>query len=754
MKIFKKICLSILIIFSLIGICSCSKEENITVPEGVYTDLLLEGFIDKDGIYSYSVDHNQGSINLNDYIHISDYATWSISEKEDFSVTVNENLTLKDGNNIFFIKIEDQNSNSKIYKINIFKSISVSVDFNTNGGTPCSSQTLNSGDIVKNIPTTLKEGYDFVGWDYDFSNPVTTNITVNAQWKAKEYTITIDMASAGVENIIVPVKFGESYSLYAERNGYTLSGYTFDGKSFSSSDTWSFDSSITVAPVWNIQKYNISYFLDNDDIEENFEGKSSYTIEDDEYILPQLTDEEYDFLGWYKDNKELVTSIPHGSMGDLKLYARWKIKAQEPSTPEPEKFTVKFNAVGTEYHGQTITVTYGEVYELPIVIAPNGYQFDAWKYGEERVKISGIWNIKSDVELVLKFKAEVYNIEYVLSDDVTNPNCDKKTYTVESDTYQLLDAEKPNYYIFKGWYTDPSCTEESKITQIVKGSTGALVLYPKFEKESYTITYDTNGGTISNTIQKVEFGEAYTLLESKLPGYEFAGWLYEGELFTASEVWNMKSNITLVASWELIEYKIEYDLLGGEDPLNPSTYTIESETITLKSPFRSGYNFVGWKREGTDDVLIDTKINSGTVGNLKFIAVWDIIGKKYSYSDENGVKTATLIKYSPIDGVTGITVEINDIVYYNGEKYTVTKIAQEAFADLTGIVDKVIIPDTLKEIGDGAFRNCDGMEIIAMLPSSVDVVEWTDSLIIGADNKHVADVIKGIRPKIGWNIYV
>lgn len=754
LKILKNISIFLLLIASVFFVFSCSKDdEKKEVPEGIYTDLLLEGFIDKNGVYTYTVSTNQLSLNLNDYIHISEFASWSISEKEDFSSAIDSNVNLKIGDNIFFIKIDDQNSNSKTYKINIIRSVSVVVEFNTNGGTACASQTLNSGDFVKNIPTTLKSGYEFLGWDYDFSSPITQNITVNAQWKPKEYTITVDMSSVGVANKIIPVVFGEKYSISAERVGYILSGYLLNSKEFSASGIWNIDTSITVVPTWTPEKYTISYVLDNDNVADEFNATTSYTFEDEEYILPILTDEQYEFLGWYKNNSELITSIPKGSVGNIELYARWKIKDPEP-VPEPEIFEIRFDAEGTEYHEKTMQVTYGEEYQLPLILAPDGYVFDAWKNGEDRVMMSGIWNIRSNVVLKLQFKTDTYEIEYVLDNDVINPNSGKTEYNIESETYILLEPTKPNNYIFQGWYTNPSLSDEYKITEIIKGNIGDITLYAKFVKETYKINYDANGGTVSSTEQTVEFGEEFSLLKPEKPGYEFVGWLNNGNAFSDDEVWSIRENVELVASYKIIQYKIEYDLDGGEDPYNPTEYNVETDTIILKAPIKLGYNFVGWKREDTDEVNTSTQIIKGSVGDVKFTAIWDMIGKKYSYSEENGVKTATLIKYSPIEGAKNLVVEISDVVYYNGEKYTVTKIAQEAFADLTGIVEKVIIPSTLNEIGDGAFRNCDGMEIIAVLSSDTNVTEWTDALIIGLDNKHVADVIKGIRPKIGWNIYV
>ena len=68
------------------------------------------------------------------------------------------------------------------------------VTFDAQGGKPAAAQTVEHGQTVTE-PATEKTGYSFVGWllngeAYDFSRPVTANITLTAAWKATEYTVT------------------------------------------------------------------------------------------------------------------------------------------------------------------------------------------------------------------------------------------------------------------------------------------------------------------------------------------------------------------------------------------------------------------------------------------------------------------------------------------------------------------------------------------------------------------------------------
>lgn len=73
-------------------------------------------------------------------------------------------------------------------------------------------------------------------------------------------------------------------------------------------------------------------------------------------------------------------------------------------------------------------------------------------------------------------------------------------------------------------------------------------------------------------------------------------------------------------------YTITYELNGGiNDPANPETYTMESDTITLRAPTKEGYIFLGWREKGGETV---TEIKKGSVGNKTFVAEWEADAEK------------------------------------------------------------------------------------------------------------------------------
>ena len=71
------------------------------------------------------------------------------------------------------------------------ETVKYSVEFDTNGGTAVSTLEIEEDGLITKPADPAKEGYVFVGWYYndelyDFSKPVTGNITLEARWAEEE----------------------------------------------------------------------------------------------------------------------------------------------------------------------------------------------------------------------------------------------------------------------------------------------------------------------------------------------------------------------------------------------------------------------------------------------------------------------------------------------------------------------------------------------------------------------------------------
>lgn len=139
-----------------------------------------------------------------------------------------------------------------------------------------------------------------------------------------------------------------------------------------------------------------------------------------------------------------------------------------------------------------------------------------------------------------------------------------------------------------------------------------------------------------------------TLSAPTQSGYTFGGY-YSGQNGTGTQyytntmssarTWNIATNnTTLYGKFTPITYTITYNLNGGtNNGSNPSTYTVESSTITFAAPTRTGYTFGGWY---SNSALTTSKsqITSGSTGNVEVWAKWTI--ESYSIvTVENGGTT-------------------------------------------------------------------------------------------------------------------
>ena len=118
----------------------------------------------------------------------------------------------------------------------------------------------------------------------------------------------------------------------------------------------------------------------------------------------------------------------------------------------------------------------------------------------------------------------------------------------------------------------------------------ALTLYPVWNTNKYTITFDTNGGSEIAPITQ-DYGTEITAPDNPTrKGYTFKGWDKEIPETMPAE------NITVKAQWEINQYTIAFDTNGGSE-IAPITQDYGTEITAPDKPTRKGYTFKGWDKE-------------------------------------------------------------------------------------------------------------------------------------------------------------
>ena len=118
----------------------------------------------------------------------------------------------------------------------------------------------------------------------------------------------------------------------------------------------------------------------------------------------------------------------------------------------------------------------------------------------------------------------------------------------------------------------------------------ALTLYPVWNTNKYTITFDTNGGSEIAPITQ-DYGTEITAPDNPTrKGYTFKGWDKEIPETMPSE------NITVKAQWKINQYTIAFDTNGGSE-IAPITQDYGTKITAPDNPTRKGYTFKGWDKE-------------------------------------------------------------------------------------------------------------------------------------------------------------
>ena len=195
-------------------------------------------------------------------------------------------------------------------------------------------------------------------------------------------------------------------------------------------------------------------------------------------------------------------------------------------------------------------------------------------------------------------------------------------YTVESEAF-LLPTPVRTGYIFLGW-TGEGITEPQKTMEIPQGSTGDRTYTANWQVIEYTVTLDVSGGDPLDPITYTV--ETPVILPTPTStGYTFLGWTGEGETTPQPTVVLPKGTTgdkIYFANWEVNIYAITLDTSGG-NALEAISYAVTSSPITLPTPVRTGYTFLGWTGEGIVNPQTEVIIPTGSTGNRTYTANWE-----------------------------------------------------------------------------------------------------------------------------------
>ena len=292
--------------------------------------------------------------------------------------------------------------------------------------------------------------------------------------------------------------------------------------------------------------------------------------------------------------------------------------------------------------------------------------------------------------------ADVLGGEYVLQIESSTPG---------AQIYYTLDGSTPEVSGAKAYrYTGNLEITEDMMLQAVAVCNGywdsEAVSKEVAMKTACTVSFDGNGGT--GTMENLR---VYEGIESYLPentfqreGYRFTGWNTgadgSGTVYAdGAQITGLTQDITLYAQWEIVTYRITYELDGGENAANPASYTC-TDSFTLQKPEKTGYTFAGWYTDA-DFYSPAAGITAGNTGDKVFYAKWQPNRYRITFSG-NGSSSGSMEKMTDLQYDTAYSLPVNT---YKRTEYVFTGWntradgSGTAFSDGAVIQNLIAVPD-------------------------------------------------------------
>lgn len=316
--------------------------------------------------------------------------------------------------------------------------------------------------------------------------------------------------------------------------------------------------------------------------------------------LPSASRDGYDFAGWFTQTSggvQITETTVVTKTGEEILYAHWTAK----------EYTVTFQSQGgTTPTPATKKVTYGNTYGTLASTGRTGYDFRGWfsdsSCSDAQVLSSTRVETAWDHDLFAGWTAKTYWVNLQPTGGSVYPSSFQVTY--DSTYSSLVDATRTGY-TFVGWFTAQNGGDQVRKADRVQ-ITSEQTLYAHWTTNTYTVTFDPNGGEVSEKTRTVTYDQKYgELPEPTCDGAAFQGWFTDkigGNRVYGTDTVKITEPQTLYAHWAKIKYDILFERNGAESGSTSSQTGIEyGKVIQLnRNGFqRKGHTFRGWNRTAT-----------------------------------------------------------------------------------------------------------------------------------------------------------
>lgn len=283
-----------------------------------------------------------------------------------------------------------------------------------------------------------------------------------------------------------------------------------------------------------------------------------------------------------------------------------------------------------------------------------------------------------------------YTVSYNANGGSNPPSSQTKTH----GTNLTLSSTKPTRtgYSFSTWNTASNGTGTNYTSGGTYTGNANLALYAKWTPNTYTVSYNANGGTGAPSNQTKTYGTNLTLSSTRptRTGYSFSTWNTasngSGTNYAPGATYQGNSALTLYAQWTINTYAVTYHSNGGSGAPSNQTKTYGTDlTLQTGIPTRTDYAFVNWNTStsGTG-VSYAPGATYSTNAAVALYAQWksvytapQITNLTAQRTDSNGVDdsdgTYAKVSFNWVNGLSGTTtIHPDTIEIYYKQKGTPT----------------------------------------------------------------------------------
>lgn len=565
-----------------------------------------------------------------------DFVCWTLDDEcYDFNTELEKNITL------------EAEWEPRTYNVTYHDTVgggeqTITCDFAS--ATPCAYIPYDS-DLLFELPA----GYTFVGWSLAetgekvYSNDdiveiygENTDIDLFSIFSSGVYKVSYNLGGGTFSAVVSPVTEYEpsnlTYNLYEPtRIGYTFKGWTVDSSSAGKA-TINTNKTFTITTIddivlkanWEANEYNVVY----NNLGANVQLNTATCVYDSNCAL-DLTKITVPSGKRIKDIYVTVGSNTYAIGDTVKNLTTSSEDLIATVVFEDITYSITYDYAGGSVSTANDTeMVLGDSATLNVP-TKTGYTFAGWTVSSGLTLSGGRITLKTagNATVTANWNANSYNVYY------KNGNTDVllSTSSCKYDSFCDLDLSKITAsagYEFdhiEGTINGSTVTLGNRVINLTSSANGRYYVTPEFNKVQYNVTYNLNGGTLTNPNGSVTtYGDTLIINVPTKVGYDFAGWNVTSGRATVtntSVTLTGAAAVTLSAQWTPKEYDIAFDLDDGTGSISSVSCTYESCTLPTTIPTKEGYDFDGWLYNGNvyaagDDAKLDVS------GNITFSAKW------------------------------------------------------------------------------------------------------------------------------------